>query len=157
VLTEIKPVGYHAWIDREMVALFVLGKPSTLQVARVATGKAEVVAREIGRSLHRIPGGRLISFVQREPSGEYFVKQLDTATTTMTPLVKAVAGSAERDCAWLPDGTLLMSSGTKIFAWRRGDADWREVADVASHKLGAVTRMAAAADGKTLAIVVNEQ
>jgi Tol biopolymer transport system component len=156
VLTEIKPVGYHAWIDREMVALFVLGKPSTLQVARVATGKAEVVAREIGRSLHRIPGGRLISFVQREPSGEYFVKQLDTATTTMTPLVKAVAGSAERDCAWLPDGTLLMSSGTKIFAWRRGDADWREVADVASHKLGVVTRMAAAADGKTLAIVVNE-
>jgi hypothetical protein len=157
VLTEIKPVGYHAWIDSDMLALFVLGKPSTLQVARVSTGKAEVVAREIGRSLHRIPGGRSISFVQREPSGEFWVKQLDAATTSITPLVKAVAGSAERDCAWLPDGTILMSTGTKIYAWRRGYAEWREVADVAARKLGAVTRMAASPDGKALAIVVNEQ
>ena len=31
VLTDIKPVGYHAWLDVEIVALFVLGPPATLQ------------------------------------------------------------------------------------------------------------------------------
>jgi hypothetical protein len=170
VLPDIKPVGYHTWIDAEEVALFVLGKPPTLQIAHISTGKANVVASEIGRSLQRIPGGRFISFVQRDASpgatmpaetgalkAEFWVKQFDPSTKAITPLVKAVAGSAERDCTWLPDGTLLMSSGTKIFAWKRSAEGWREVVDIAAHKLGTVTRMAASADGAALAIVVNEK
>src|SRR5688572_13621474 len=50
VLPDIKPVGYHAWIDAEHLALFVLGKPATLQLAIIAAGKAEIVATDIGRS-----------------------------------------------------------------------------------------------------------
>jgi hypothetical protein len=49
-----------------------------------------------------------------------------------------------------------MAAGTKIFAWRRGDKEWREVYDISRHNLGAVTRMAAAPDGRTLAIVIAE-
>ena len=77
-------------------------------------------------------------------------------TGASTPLVIAPPGSTERDCAWLPDGTLLMSAGTRIVAWRRGDQGWRDVYDGAIHKLGAVTRMAAAPEGRSVAIVVNE-
>src|SRR6187397_1171305 len=29
VLTDIKPVGYHAWVDADHLALFVLGQPAT--------------------------------------------------------------------------------------------------------------------------------
>jgi hypothetical protein len=58
--------------------------------------------------------------------------------------------------AWMPDGTLLRSAGTKILSWRRGDKDWQEVYDVQGQKLGNVTRMAVAPDGKALAIVVSE-
>jgi hypothetical protein len=73
----------------------------------------------------------------------------------MTTLTDAVAGSADRDTAWTPDGTLLMSAGTRIFAWRAGDKAWREVYDVKLHGLGEVSRIAVAPDGKALAIVVN--
>jgi dipeptidyl aminopeptidase/acylaminoacyl peptidase len=156
VLADVKPVGYHAWVDNDQLALFVLGKPSTLQHARVSTGKATVVAQSIGRSLHRIPQTSAVSFVHRETSDTIWVKQFDPATGTITPLVRVTSGNDERDVAWMPDGTLLMSSGTRILAWRQGDKQWREVADVAPHKLGAVTRMAAAPDGRSLAIVVNE-
>ena len=156
VLTDVKPVGYHAWIDSDQLALFVLGKPSTLQHARVSTGKATVVAENIGRSLHRIPNTAMISFVHRETPDIVWVKQFDPSSGTIAPLVRVMPGNEERDVAWMPDGTLLMSAGTKIFRWRRGDKDWREVIDVAAHKLGAVTRMAVAADGRAMAIVVNE-
>ena len=125
VLTDIKPVGYHAWVDADHLALFVLGQPATLQLARVTTGKAEVAARDIGRSLHRVPGTRLVSFVQKETSGAYSVKTIDIDNGRIETLVATVEGSADRDCAWMPDGkTLLMSSGTRIMKWRRGDAGW---------------------------------
>ena len=156
VLTEIKPVGYHAWIDDEQLTLFVLGKPSTLQHARVSTGKAAVIAENIGRSLHRIPNTRTVSFVHRESANNAWVKQFDPATGAITPLVQMREGNTEGDVAWTSEGTLLMSAGTKIYAWRRGDKAWRETYDVAPHKLGDVTRMVVAPDGRAIAIVVNE-
>ena len=57
-------------------------------------------------------------------------------------LGQPVAGSLDRDDEWMPDGqTVLMSAGTKVFAWSRGSG-WREVLDVARHGLGDVTRLA---------------
>jgi Tol biopolymer transport system component len=87
VLTEIKPVGYHAWVDDDQLALFVLGQPSTLQHARVSTGKAVVVAQSIGRSLHRIPNSQTVSFVHRESPDNVWVKRFDPASGAVTPLV----------------------------------------------------------------------
>ncbi len=159
ILTDIKPVGYHAWIDADRVVLFVLGPPATLQIASVKTGKADIVATDVGRSLHRIPGTSLASFVHHEASGEYWVKQLDVTTRKIDPIVKAAPGSSDRDMAWMPDGaTILMSSGTKILSWTRGAAPaaWTEVFDAAAFKLGAITRLAVSPKGDAVAIVVAE-
>jgi Tol biopolymer transport system component len=157
ILTDIKPVGYHAWVDADRVALFVLGQPNSLQVASVKTGKGEVVANGIGRSLHRIPGTRLISFVHREPSGEFMIKQIDIDSKKIDSLTKVVDGNHERDMTWTADGkTILMSGGTKIYSWTRGAAGWTEVFDAAAHGLGAVSRLAVSPKGDTVAIVVAE-
>ena len=157
VLRDVKPVGYHAWVDADHLALFVLGQPSTLRLARVGTGVAEIAASDIGRSLHRIPGSRLVSFIQKESSGEYWVKQIDIDSKTITPLVRTAEGSSDRDCAWMPDGkTLLMSSGTTIMSWTRGGSGWTEVFDGAARKLGNISRLAISPSGDALAIVVAE-
>jgi hypothetical protein len=160
ILADVNPVGYHAWIDSDRLVLFVLGaqgKPATLQIASVKTGKAEIAAEGIGRSLHRIPGSMLASFVQREPSGEFWIKQIDIASKKIDPLVKTAEGNSERDYAWMPDGkTILMSAGTKIMSWTRGGSGWTEVFDGAAHQLGAITRLAVSPKGDALAIVVAE-
>ena len=160
VLAGVKPVGYHAWIDPDRLVLFVLGeqgKPATLRIASVKTGQAEIVTDNIGRSLHRIPGTSLASFVQREASGEYWLKQVDIATKKIDPLTRAAAESSDRDYAWTADGkTVLMSAGTKVMSWTRGAAAWSEVFDAAAHQLGAITRLAVSPRGDALAIVVAE-
>lgn len=157
VLADINPVGYHAWMDSDQLVLFVLGaqgKPSTLQVASVKTGHAEIAAENIGRSLHRIPGTRFASFVHRA-GDTYTIKQIDPSTKSIEPLIDAVPGSSERDMAWMPDGkTILMSSGTKVFAWTRGEGGWTEVFDAAPHNLGVVTRLSVSPKGDAVAIVV---
>jgi Tol biopolymer transport system component len=157
VLTEIKPVGYHAWADTDAVALYVLGQPATLRIASLKSGAAEIVASNIGRSLNRVPGTGSVSFVQREASGEFWIKQIEIASKVILPLVKAVEGSTDRDMAWMPDGrTVLMSSGTKVLSWLRGAAGWTEVFDAAAHNLGAVSRLAVSPRGDAIAIVVAE-
>lgn len=157
VLSEVKPVGYHAWVEPDHLAMFILGQPATLQVARVASGQAEVVARDIGRSLHRIPGTRHVSFVQRESPAEFWIKRIDIDTRQVTPIVRTAEGSSDRDYAWMPDGkTILMSAGTRILSWTTGAAGWTEVCDVAAFQLGAVSRLTVSPNGDAVAVVVAE-
>jgi dipeptidyl aminopeptidase/acylaminoacyl peptidase len=154
VLPNVKPVGYHVWLNAHTLALFVLGQPNTLQLADTRTGQAEVLAQNIGRALHRVPGqARHFSFVHKEK--EWWIKTYDLQTRQITPLVKTLAGSPNsEDCAWLPDGTLLMAQGSKLFKWRRGqDVDWQLVADLTATGLSSITRLAVSPKGDKLALV----
>jgi hypothetical protein len=99
-------------------------------------------------------GAAAVSFVHREADKRFVVKQLDPSTRAIKPIASLPADSTDWDTAWLRDGTLLVSAGTRILAWSTNE--WREVFDAAAHKLGAVTRMTASPDGKHLAIVVAE-
>jgi hypothetical protein len=163
VLADVKPVGYHAWADDHTLALFVLGQPATLQLADTRTGTADVIARNIGRSLQRIPSaGRVsgtISFVQRDPppsgNGEpvLSIRELDPKTRRVTPLVAAVAGAREADCAWTPDGMLVMAEKDVLYGWRRGDREWRRLADLGALGFHGVTRLAISPKGDRIALV----
>jgi hypothetical protein len=158
VLTDVKPVGYHAWADDRTLALFVLGTPATLQVADTRTGKAEIVAKGIGRSIQRMPGGG-ISFVQREPRVEgaaptgMTIMRLDASTRTAAPLVRVMDGAAEADVVWTPDGLLLMAHGDALYSWRKGRTGWTRAADLAGLGLKGVTRLAVSPGGDWLALV----
>ena len=157
VLSDVKPVGYHAWVEPDHLAMFILGQPATLQVGRVATGKAQVVAKDIGRSLHRIPGTRSVSFVQRESASVHWIMQIDIDLLKAEPIVRTAEGSGDRDYAWMPDGkTILMSAGTRIVSWTTGAAGWSEVFDAAAFQLGAVSRLAVSPNGDAVAMVVAE-
>ena len=159
VLADVKPVGYHAWVDDHTVALYVLGQPATLQLADTRTSKAEIVVRSIGRSLQRIPGRSTLSFVEREAPADaggaptLWIRELDPKTKQVTPLVRAVAGATEADCAWTPDGMLLMAEGGALYGWRRGDATWSRVADLDALGLHGVTRLAVSPKGDWIALV----
>jgi hypothetical protein len=162
VLTDIKPVGYHAWIDTHTLALFILGerpRPATLQVADTRTGKARVVAEDIGQSIQRIPTGG-ISFVQRErPAAGAAANAPVTLTIkrlregTVDVLVPAVAGSTAPHLAWTPDGRLLSAHAGTLYGWRAGEGGWTPLADLGPLGLKNVTRLAVSPKGDWLALV----
>jgi hypothetical protein len=158
VLADVKPVGYHAWADDHTLALFVLGQPATLQLADTRTGKAEILARNIGRSLQPIPGRGTISVVVKESAEQdarptLSIRELDPRTKQLTPLVTAVAGATEADCAWTPDGLLLMAKDDVLYGWRRGATEWTRVADLGALGLKGVSRLAVSPKGDRIAIV----
>ena len=154
VLRDVKPVGYHAWGPDGLLALFVLGEPNTLQVADARTGRSRVVARRIGRSVHRIPGRDTISVLHVE-GGTRTIKELDPRTRRLTPIVRAL-DSTEGDYAWTPDGAILMSDGRRLMRWNKG-SEWTEVADLAALGLDGASRLAVSPDGRWLAVVVPDE
>lgn len=164
VLTDVKPVGYHAWIDAHTLALFILGErpnPPTLQVADTRTGKAQVIAENIGQSIQRIPSGG-ISFVHREgaaaePAGQapaqLRIKRLRDGR--VEPLVNAPAGATAPHLAWTPDGLLLTAHGGTLFGWRAGSPDWTALASLETLGLSNVSRLAVSPKGDWLALVAD--
>lgn len=161
VLPDIKPVGYHAWLDDKTLALFVLGEPATLQVARTDTGRAEIVATNIGQSIVRMPGGGA-SFVQQEGAGaERTLTVTQVTVENGKPVTKrltsAVPGATQAHLGWMPDGTLLMAHGGSLHAWRTAASTWQKVADLAALGVRNVTRLAVSPKGNHLAIVAVPQ
>ena len=152
VLEGIDPVGYHAWIDEERLALFVLGSPATLQVASVRTGRGEVAARNIGRSLHKVPTAETVSFVQWDESQKGSIVELDPSsgkTRTLAPLM-----DGNEFHAWTPSGVLVMGQGSKLFRFTPGTSQgWEEFADLASAGVRGISRIAVSPEGDRIAVV----
>ncbi|MEP6835899.1 MAG: M20/M25/M40 family metallo-hydrolase [Gemmatimonas sp.] len=143
---SVKPVGYFAQADDSTWALFVLGSPATLQIAHTNREGTETVARNIGRSLLRIPGSKRVSFVQKGAEG-WFVMSFDPATKKIDTLVATVSKTSE-DVVWADSTTLLSANGTKLFAWKKGTTAWTEIGDFAYASLGNITRLAVSPGGR---------
>lgn len=161
VLRTIKPVGYHAWLDSSHVALFVLGRPATLQVAEVGTERVDTIARDIGRSLS-VAGPRSVSFVQRASDSTFTLNRVEyDAASGRSKVQSGVAGlpvGAEY-VVWTPQGTALTASGSKLFALRPGSVDvyWALVADFAGEGITHISRLAISPEGHWLAFVADDE
>lgn len=151
VLEKIKPVGYHLWIDQNTLALFVLGKPNTLQLVDLRSGKAEWVADNPGRILRRVPHQEKFSFVQKVSDQEWLIKIFDLKSRSVADFVKTFPGA--EDYAWTPAGVLLMANGSKLFARKESDWAWVEVADFSNAGLKNITRIAVSPKGDRIALV----
>jgi hypothetical protein len=150
---DIKPVGYHTWIDDYHAALFVLGSPNALVLADTRTGRGDTLARNIGRSLVTLPHGRGFSFFAR--SGQDWVVTAVRLTRAnkvayIQPLIAAPAGMDY--IAWI-GGSAIGGTGSKLMVWTPGTTTWREVADLTGHGVTRISRIAVSRDLKRLAIV----
>jgi hypothetical protein len=155
VLKEIQPVGYHAWLSDDSLALFVLGTPATLQIASVREGTGQVVAEDIGRSIHRMPGRGDVSFVQWEEPGVGHITEYDLATGERRTIAPLLEGNEHY--TWGPNGVLLMGQGSKLFQWILGISDaWREVADLSAAGIQGISRIAVSPEGGWIAVVAEE-
>jgi len=149
VLPEIMPVGYQAWGNAFTLGIFVLGSPATFQLADTRTGVGEIVAYNVGRSIHKIPNRHKISFTHRTP--EFWIKEIDIDSRAVRPLVQLMESEYY---AWTPDGSVITGSGSKLFQWRYiGGSDWEEVADFSAEGIEGISRLAVSPDGEWVAVV----
>jgi len=157
VLVNTLKVGYHAWIDDTRLLMYVLvGTGNELHYLDLATRRDSVVARDIGRSLKKIPRQHAISFLEKQPGGQWLLKRFDTRTLAISTLAPALTGS--EDVAWTSSGVMLMSDGKQIFSLRpESGKAWQPVLmQGPATMLNKATRLAVSPADDRMAVVVSE-
>ena len=149
----IKPVGYHAWIDPNHAALFVLGSPNALVLADMRTGKGDTLARDIGRSLVALPHGQGFSFLSRRGQ-DWMLTEVRMYRTGKVAYITpdAIVPRGMDYIAWI-GGSAIGGTDSKLLVWTPGIQGWREVADLSSHGVTRITRIAVSRDLKRMAVV----
>ncbi|HJR06844.1 MAG TPA: hypothetical protein VJ842_06275 [Pyrinomonadaceae bacterium] len=157
VLPNIKPVGYHLWLDARTLALFILGaegRPNTLQLVPTDMTFLDTIHVNIGRSLQMIPRREAFSFIHKISPDEWLIKIFDLKTHRSTTLTKTLPAS--EDLAWTPDGTAILSAqDSKLFQYDLAApaAGWQPVADFSAAGLKKITRLALSPKADRLALV----
>jgi len=155
VLIENLKVGYHAWLNKQIVVSFVLGDPSTLEASNLKYKIKYPIDKNIGRSLHKIPSTELISFISLEHS-DHEIYSINPINSEKKYIADPLEGS--QDMAWTPDQTIIMGKGNKLYKLRPGeDKTWIEIASLDRFQLFNITRLAVSPLGDKIAIVVEEQ
>lgn len=155
VLENIKPVGYHLWLDAKTIVVFVLGTPSTLQIVDVPTGKAEKVGESVGRCIAAVPRQAKMTFVHWLGEHDGMIEEMDIRSHKSTPLLKLFPEN--EFYAWTPDGVLITASGSKLYYWRPGtEGKWQEFADLTREGIKGISRLAVSPRGDRLAFVAED-
>ncbi len=161
VLADVKPVGYHAWIDATHVGLFVLGanrQPATLQIADTATGKADVIDSNIGRTLNIRPGSHSLMFVsKKDPIWTISEVASDRSVHTVLPLGETGTPSVE-DFVWSDGQRAIFGRNNQLWGvWASPTAgqssNMKQLVDLAPAGIAKITRLAMSPDHKYIAIV----
>lgn len=139
LVPDVKPVGYFTFPTDSTLAMFVLGSPATLQLATLGRRGTTTHARDIGRSLHTIPGTSDVSFVQKGGDTWHLVR-FDPASGAQDTLI--ATRPRREDYVWLDSATVLMGDGTALYTYTLGESAWTRVADFAYAHITDITRLA---------------
>jgi uncharacterized membrane protein YcaP (DUF421 family) len=161
VIENIKPIGYHVWAGDHTLFVYVLGGPlgsananaSTLQLVDDRIGTGEIVARNVGRALQRIPGRDAISYIQTVKDSASWITEYDLKAKQSHRLVIPPKGADYH--VWTPAGTLIAASESKVYTMT--DAGWGEIADLTSAGVKGITRLAMSPKGDWLAFVAEDK
>ena len=152
LLPEIQPVGYHAWSGSRDLVLFVLGEPPTLQHAPRGDGTGKILAENIGRALHRVPGSDSVGFVHKESETKWTIRTVDPTTGELGNLLETLPG--REDFAFSPSGKLWMGDGSALYAADPGiGGGWRQAVDFTEHQITEITRIAVHPEEEWVAFV----
>ncbi|MCJ7465163.1 MAG: hypothetical protein MUO53_00545 [Maribacter sp.] len=148
-------VGYHVWYDDDILVCTVLvGNRMDLVVSDVKNKTNTTVAKNVGRSLHKIPNTSLVSYISKE-NQNWTIRSLDPKTGSSQDIL--ITLPQIEDMCWLSDGTILMPSQQQIVAFSPTQNRKPNVFHSFTEKdIKTISRMAVSPDGKHMAIVVDE-
>ncbi len=151
VFNQLTDIGYYQWVNDTLATLFRVGQPNVLSLGRVRAQTTDRIISNIGRCFQVRPDGR-VAYVQKATDQTWLIRALNTQTRNSETIIPTLPGAEDFVC--LPDGTLLMASGSRIFRYTPGlNRDWVQIADLRFYHINNIKRIAVNRDLDKIAIV----
>ncbi len=157
ILIDNYLVGYHAWIDEtKLLAYTLLEDIGELHFIDLETNEDLIIAKNIGRSLHKIPGQQAMSYIDKTQINNWQIKKFDPVTRNISTIASTLP-LMEHLC-WTQNGLILMSDGNKIYSLDPLTSNkWIPVVTKGEFSfMKGITRLAVNRKNNLLAVVVNE-
>ncbi|MCE2611810.1 nuclear transport factor 2 family protein [Flavobacteriaceae bacterium D16] len=140
LIADLK-VGYHVWYSEDIIVCTVLVENRMdLVVADLKTNTRYTVYKNVGRSLHKIPDSKLLSFISRE-GDRYTVKSLDPVSGASQKIAELPDGV--QDYCWLLNGTMIAGQGNRLLEFQpRNSNEWQQFHQFIRPDIGSISRIA---------------
>ncbi|MFN0201131.1 MAG: TolB family protein [Bacteroidia bacterium] len=155
LLSRVKKIGYYAWITETEAATFIVGNPHKLVLNSMESGEKPVdIASDIGRTLHKVPNEKAVSYVQKSKTEPWKIMKWNMKGEK-TEIITALEGV--EDFAWTSKGNLICAKEGIVYRFNpKKDKEWVKVADLTVHGINHCGRIAIHPKDEKLAIVVEK-
>jgi hypothetical protein len=134
-----------------LVAVSIVNDSLELFICDLKKKTNTTIAKNAGRSVHRIPNTNLISFISKENKEYWLVKSLNIVTKEIK---KITSIGLSEDVTWLPNGLLLISKGNTIYKFDpKKDKNPSIFFRFTDENINNISRIAVNSDGTKLALV----
>ncbi len=150
---NITKIGYHAWLNNDTCAFFILNEPEhELWIGSKNSKYSQMLDKNIGRCISKIPSEKAISYVSKSEK-EWKIMRYDSQNHIVSPIVSLP--NAIEDYAWSPWNTIWAFQKGKLFQYdpAQPNLGWKAIKDFSATGPGNFYRLAVSPDGKWMAFV----
>ncbi|MFT7900399.1 nuclear transport factor 2 family protein [Tenacibaculum ascidiaceicola] len=144
-------VAYPMWYNKNLIISSVIVNDTLeLYISDLKKNTNISVAKQTGRSFHKIPNSNLVSFMKQN-SKKWEVWSLNPISKETK---KIISTGTSQDVCWLPDGTLLIAYQNMIFQYNpRTNKKVSVFHQFKNKSINNISRIMANPEGTKLAIV----
>lgn len=133
-------VAYYTWYnDNTIVSAVIENDSLNLYVSNLKDQSNYRYQKNVGRSFHKIPNSKLVSYISKE-NKQWTINSLDP-TTGVTKVIANTIPEVE-DMCWAINGDILMGKSNKLYKLTLNkDNDWKEIADLSEYGITKISRI----------------
>ena len=153
-ITDLK-IGYHVWFNSHILVSSVLVEDRMdLVVTNLKDNSNHTYQKNVGRSLHKIPGTNLIGYISKE-NKKWEVKSIDPISGATKKIADTYQN--EEDICWLDKNTIITGAGKSLFIFdTESGIDWEFVMRFQQDEINNISRIAINQSKTKLAFVSDE-
>lgn len=139
-ITNLK-IGYHVWVNKELlVATVLVENRMDLVVINLKDNSHYTVQKNVGRSLHKIPGTNRISYIDKSKK-QWEIKSMDPVSGATNSITKTFEN--EEDICWLNENIIITGHEKSLLTFNvKNGVNWEPLITFDQEEINKISRIA---------------
>lgn len=137
VFKYLTGIRKYLWLNSQEIVIYKEEDPSALSIVNTVNDKITTVATNVGECFTRLSNDNL-AFVQKSRYDDWKIMEKNLTWNRRNDPPRAIIETlpGSEHFAILPDGTLIMGKGSKLYKYNKIlDDDWKEAADLRFYEI----------------------